>query len=188
MRWVMLFFFLFPLLVACQMDPSSEPSTTNKRQAAQSNVALGLSYLEAGQFVLAKQKLLHAVALDPHSSEAQDALGHFWAQIGENDLARQAYRKAIALHPKGREYNHYGVFLCRNKAFEEAEQQFLKALADPHYLETADTLENLGLCALMVPDPEKAALYFKRALNQDPGRSTAVLELERLGYNGGRVN
>ncbi len=48
------------------------------------------------------------------------------------------------------------------------------------YGHTAAAYENAGLCALAVPDIERAKLYFSNALKQDPDRRESLYELVKL--------
>ncbi|EQA11981.1 4-hydroxy-3-methylbut-2-en-1-yl diphosphate synthase domain protein, partial [Glaesserella parasuis 174] len=59
--------------------------------------------------------------------------------------------------------NNYGTFLCKQKQFDKAYQQFETALTSQGaYYNQADTLENIALCANMKKDIEKQ----KTALSQ----------------------
>jgi type IV pilus assembly protein PilF len=147
------------------------------------NVQLGLAYLQSGDVQRAKQKLLLAEQQAPQSTESQGAMGYFLESTGNVSEAEVYYRKAIALNLKsGAAQNNYGTFLCRRGRYAEADQHFLLALQDPSYLNTAQVYENAGLCAMRIPDTGKAMGYFTQAITQDPRRATAWLELGRIDY------
>lgn len=173
---------LMVTLAACSIFYRPRPSLSGP-QASDVNVQLGLAYLQNGDVQRAHQKLLLAEQQSPGSLQAQGAMGYFLESTGNMSAADAYYRRAIALNPKsGAAQNNYGTFLCRRGRYSEADQHFLLALQDPHYLNTAQVYENAGLCAMQIPDTKKAMGYFMQAVTQDPKRSIAWLELGRIAY------
>jgi type IV pilus assembly protein PilF len=121
--------------------------------------------------------------------EAWYSMGYLLESTGNREQARKHYMKALDLAPgRGDVLNNYGTFLCRSGDYKNAIQHFLKAVHDPQYLQPASAYENAGLCALKIPDPEKAMLYFNKAIAEDYNRSTALLELAELNYNQGKYS
>ena len=160
--------------------------TIDYERAARLNVELGMTYLKAGEGARAKTKLNRALELGPNLPETHYAMGFYLESIGEKEAAEKAYRKAIQVSPQsGKAHNNYGAFLCRNQKFPQAEKEFLLAIKDTEYTETAETLENAGLCALETKNAQKATEYFEWALRHDPNRSEALLELGILHFEAG---
>ena len=169
-------------LTACSIFSRPKISTSGS-QAADTNVQLGLAYLQTGDVQRAKQKLLLAEQQAPASTESQGAMGYFLESTGNLFQAEAYYRRAVTLNPKsGAAQNNFGTFLCRRGRYREADQHFLLALQDPNYLNTAQVYENAGLCALQNHDTNKALGYFTQAITQDSKRATAWLELGRISY------
>lgn len=181
-RFVFIFFILF--LQACQHTEENTPSNNKKadlHKAASYNMQLGLGYLKQGERPRAKEKLLIAHQQDPDSPEVNGAMAYYFEQTKELEQAQKYYLKAISLSAhQGAQLNNYGAFLCRQGAYKNAEIYFLKAVNDMHYVHTSGAYENAGLCALAIPDVDKARLYFTRALNQDPTRKNSLYELIQL--------
>ncbi|MCL5273088.1 MAG: type IV pilus biogenesis/stability protein PilW, partial [Gammaproteobacteria bacterium] len=95
--------------------------------------------------------------------------------------AKKYYLKAISLSSEsGAQLNNYGTFLCRQGDYKKAEVYFLKAVKDVQYVNTSAAYENAGLCALAIPENDKAKLYFTNALDQDPSRRESLYELIKL--------
>ena len=164
----------------------SEPKV-DLLKAAKLNIELGLTYLNEGYVERAKTKLNHALKLAPQLSDAHYAMGYYYEKVGENQKAEEFYRKGISLNRDGgKEHNNYGTFLCRQKRYRESEKEFLLALKDPSYVNTAEVLENAGLCVMAIPDANGAARYFERALQHDPKRPSTLLELAILRWQQGR--
>lgn len=76
------------------------------------------------------------------------ALAHYYQQQGQIENAFREYEIAVKLnHKQGDVHNNFGTFLCSQKKFEQAQQQFELALNSPNYYHQADTFENIALCA-----------------------------------------
>ena len=154
------------------------------KKAALLNVEMGEAYLAQGQVTRAKQKFLHALELKPKLPEAHTSIGYFYETVGDLVEAEQHYREAISLGDrKGRFYNNYGTFLCRQQRFKEADKAFNNAIKDKQYTNTAEVYENAGVCALKQPDIDRASKYFETAIKRDPNRYMASLELAHIEFN-----
>ena len=176
-------------LQACTHNEESEISNLKKTdlsKAASYNVQLGLGYLKQGDRPRAKKKLLTALEQEPKSADVNAAIAYYFEQTGEMEQAEKYYIKALALGAhSGAQLNNYGAFLCRQGNYKKAEDYFLKAAGDLHYLHTSGAYENAGLCALSVPDKDKARIFFTKALNQDPSRKMSLYELVKIEVSTG---
>jgi type IV pilus assembly protein PilF len=179
-----LLFFAFLILQGCQhpednQEPESKKTDLNK--AASYNVQLGLGYLKQGDRPRAKKKLLSAMEQEPTSADVNAAMAYYFEQTNELTEAKKYYLKAITLSSEsGAQLNNYGTFLCRQGDYKKAEGYFLKAVRDVQYVNTSAAYENAGLCALAIPENDKAKLYFTSALDQDPSRRESLYELVKL--------
>jgi type IV pilus assembly protein PilF len=138
-------------------------------KAAQTNVQLGLAYLDNNEMSLAKKTLLEAKREAPNEPSVWYGMGYFLERTADFPAAEDHYRRAINLSSnRGPALNNYGAFLCRQKRFREALNAFEGAVADPHYLEPALAYVNAGICALKIPNQHLAGAYFQKALAKDP--------------------
>jgi type IV pilus assembly protein PilF len=172
------------LLAGCG---SSRQNATKQHKkvadAAEVNVKLGLGYLNANQPSRAKKKLLKAMALEPRSSQVNDAMAYFLESTGDKEEAEKYYKRAIELSSSsGAPLNNYGAFLCRQGKYKMAEKYFKLAIADKDYLNRADAYENAGLCVVQIPNYRKAEHYFKKALEQDDQRPNSLVELAEIHF------
>lgn len=173
-------------LVGCTTEKLNE--STDLSEASSINVQLGLRYLHAGNTSRAKQKLLQAVKQKP-SPQSYGAMAYFYEKTHENTVAQKYYIKAIAQDSvAGAGHNNYGAFLCRTGKYAQAEQQFELAVADVNYTNDGSVYENAGLCALLIPDQDKAKHYFIKATQQNPRLSTALGELAQISYQQKQYN
>lgn len=171
------------LLQSCQNTEDSTPvkNKPDLGKAASYNVQLGLGYLKQGDRPRAKKKLLTALEQEPDSADVNAALAYYFEQTSELTEAKKHYQKALDLSSNGgAQLNNYGTFLCRQGEYKKAETYFLKAVKDVQYIHTSGAYENAGLCALEIPDYDKAKLYFNNALNQDPSRRESLYELVKI--------
>jgi len=160
-----------------------QESTVDFYKAALLNVEMGEAYLAQGQIPRAKQKFIHALELKPKLPEAHTSIGFFYEKVGDLKEAEYHYKQAINYGSgKGRFYNNYGTFLCRQSRYKEADKAFNNAIKDKQYIKTAEVYENAGLCSLKEANLDKAQFYFKTAVDRDPNRSVASLELAALEF------
>ncbi|EPM7842973.1 type IV pilus biogenesis/stability protein PilW [Vibrio fluvialis] len=150
-------------------------------EMAESRIALGLGYLENGSMIKARENLEKAMQHAPHYYRSQLSMAHYFETVGEIDSARDTYRAALRDHPKnGNVLNNYGTFLCKHGEYQQADKYFNRAVEQPYYYLISASYENAAFCSLKSGDPEKAAYYFKRAVDHDPTRVRSLLQLAKL--------
>jgi type IV pilus assembly protein PilF len=174
--------FLVSLVTACVTV--AEDSTTSRFdniEAAEARIQLGLGYLESGNMAKARENLEVAVKYAPDYYRALNSIAYYYQQVGENQLAEEAYKKALGESPKnGDVLNNYGVFLCGLGQYSKADQYFNRAIEQPFYYQISGSYENAGMCALKSGNTDKAAFYFQRSLEHDPGRFLSSMQLSGL--------
>lgn len=177
------------LLSACvsQTTLDGQPvvrETEQPQRVAAERVALAMAYMERGQYPQAKANLERAEALDPDSESLLLAAALYFEQVGDVEGANQSYLTALKRAPDSADLrNNYGVFLCREKRYEAAQEQLLLAVNQPHYRQQGSTYENLARCALQAGQVNDAERYFGRALKYDPNRTSIWLELAELSLS-----
>lgn len=165
------------ILLACATTEQKQ----EKYKIAESNVRLGIGYLQQGRVEAALEKLQKAVNVAPDYPEAQSSIALVYQQLGEYDKARDHYETALELKPdSGIIHNNFATLLCSLGKPLEAEQHFLTAIKSRGYKTPAQALENLGACMLQVPDLEKAEKYLRQALQLNPKLPGALLQMARV--------
>lgn len=130
----------------------------NRSEAVKARINLALAYLEQSDFPKAKENIDKALEHDAKDYLPHSVLAYYYQQTGDNPKAEEAYQQALKLsktQSKSNQVrpdvlNNYGTFLCKQKQFDKAYQQFETALTSQEaYYNQADTLENIALCANM---------------------------------------
>lgn len=197
MSWVprLTIILLVVLTVACAsstptsrstLERSSGLNSTSPVRAAEINTRLGIGYLERGQLEVALEKLQIAVLEDPGHVPAHFALALLFERLGDDRNAERHYLAADRLAPDdGGVQNAYGVYLCRQGGFAEADRHFRRAMQDPFYTTPEVALTNAGSCARRAGREQQAIDYLREALNIDGNNPDALYNLAEIYYEQG---
>jgi type IV pilus assembly protein PilF len=143
--------------------------------AAAANLNLGVNYLQQGRPDAAIAALERAIDLEPRSADAHSALALAYDQYGEPDRAEEHHRRATQLDVNNSAaQNSFGVFLCRQNRWSEAERYFERAVSNPRYPTPAAARTNAANCALGAGDLVKAEENFRTALALEPAYPDAL--------------
>ena len=159
----------------------STPVEPDEAQAAEQYYQLGARYYRAGKYELARDRLTRALDFDPRLAIAHSTLALTYDQLEIPRLAAEHYEKAVRYEPRNMDVrNTYAVFLCRQRDFEEAMEQFDRVAT----FEENDTPQiawtNAGVCMLQKPDFDAAESYFRRALDRKRDYPEALLQMVLL--------
>ncbi|MCP5424501.1 MAG: type IV pilus biogenesis/stability protein PilW [Gammaproteobacteria bacterium] len=171
-------------LQACTTTPEEKPSG----DPAELNLQLGVAYLQQGRFDVALEKLQKSLSFREDYPEAQNAIAVLYDERGNTEMAEQHFQRAIKLDPNYLlAVKNYGQFLCRNQHFAEGEALFLGIVADkPAGSDEAyEAYVNAGICAMAVPDFERAEGYLRKALEMQPNGALALYRMAELSFSKG---
>jgi type IV pilus assembly protein PilF len=176
------FVVVFAALSGCasgDRESDSTPRGTKElMEAAETQVTLGVDYLQKGRTELAMERFQRALKFNPRSANAHTSLGVLYEQISRPDLAEKSYARAAQLEPKkGAPRNNYGQFLCRVGRYDEANREFTAALDDPFYATPVTAAINAGKCAKLSGKPTDAERYLRIALERRPDAKEVFLPL-----------
>ncbi|MDN3517904.1 type IV pilus biogenesis/stability protein PilW [Aquisalimonas lutea] len=157
-----------------------------RQEAARINTQLGINYLQQDNLNQASQALNKALEQDSRNAEAHAAMAVLSERLDDHDKADRHFRRALRLGDEQPSvHNNYGRFLCNQERYEEADEQFRKAINDPLYERKHLALSNAGLCALRAGRTDKADEYLRRAVEQRPNFAPALRRLAQLRYEQG---
>jgi type IV pilus assembly protein PilF len=176
----------FVVVAACAVLVSGCISTTtgtappeaNNVDAAELNYQLGARYYQNGRYELARDRLLLSAKLDPKRAVTYSTLALTYEALGNVRLAAENYEKAITAEPRNFDVrNTYAVFLCKQRNFDKARENFERAASHRENDNAEVTLTNAGVCMVQQPAYEQAEYFFRQALDQRPNYGEALLQM-----------
>jgi len=188
--------FTLGILTACQTTSDSSTksigsqgspvskSDYDKQKAAQVRLSAGLQYLRSGSLQNAKRHLDKALALGADSGNVHFGIAYYYEQVKEFEKAEKSYKKALRIDSKNPDFlNGYASFLCGRGQYEKSDRYFNKAIEQPVYPDVASAFVNAGVCAKQNGDRDKAAGYFRKALNRNNKFPLALIEMAETEFD-----
>ena len=174
-------FFAF-ILVGCASDGGIKEEKS--KRAAELNARLGVAYLQQGRYEFAKQKLEKALQQDPENGDVYHYLAELYRRLEEFSTAESYFKKALSLKENDSALiNNYGVFLCDQKKYEPARENFEKVLKDPFYKSKDLVYENMGICYLQQGNLLTAENYLNQAYAANPRLPVTTINLAQLNFD-----
>ena len=170
------------MMSACVSTTSgpSKPEADNQ-EAARQYYSLGARYFNNGQYEIAKERLLHSLEFDSKSAITHSVLAMTYQQLDIPRLAAEHFDLSLRYEPRNIDVrNNYAVFLCQQRDFDEAVDQFerIVKIRENDYPKFA--LTNAGVCVGEKPDLVAAEKYFRRALGEKANYGEALLQMALL--------
>ncbi len=179
---------LFGLSACVTVTDGGAGKKVDKKNVLESNIKLGMAYLNQNQRDAALRAFSKAVEVDSKSAEAQLGMALIHQVNGEFEMAEKRFKKALksrADFSMAEVHFSYGRFLMEKKEYEEALLNFVEASHDLTYRRRANALFNVGLCAEKLDNPARAEASFEHALNISPNFAPAALELAHKKFEVG---
>jgi len=170
------------LVSGCVSTTSGPPKPeADDAEAAEQYYQLGARYYRAGNYELARDRLERAVEFDPRMGIAHSTLALTYEQLEIPRLAAQHYELAVRHEPRDPNIrNTYAVFLCRQREYEQAIEQFDRIIRMPENDRPEIMMTNAGVCLVQKPDYARAEDYFRAALERRPSYAEALLQMTLL--------
>lgn len=182
-------FAVFALIIvsACVSTTSGPPqSKPDPEAAAREYFQLGAQYYRNGNYVLARDRLVHALTFDPRSARTHSLLALTYVKLENSRLASEHYKKAIKYEPDNFDSrNAYAVYLCQKQNFDEARKQFDRAIKIYDNDNAEVMMTNAGVCMVNKPDYALAETYFRDALKFKSSYGEALIQLSSLKHKTG---
>jgi type IV pilus assembly protein PilF len=170
-------------LSACVSTTTTGPARmeVDEGNAAQQYYQLGARYYRAGNYELARDRLLRALEFNPRLAIAHSTLALTYEQLDVPRLAAEHYGLAVRYEPRNDAVrNTYAVFLCRQGDFDEAQKQFERIARNAENDDPEIALTNAGVCMAQKPDLELAEDFFRQALERKRDYPEALLQMALL--------
>lgn len=180
-----LFAALLAMLVftGCVSTTSRPQPAVNEQKVLDSRLQLAVNYIQANNYVAAREHLNKALEIDRRSPEVHVLFAQIYWQEREFEIAEQYFNKALAYDSgftRGR--NNYGSFLMSRNRAPEACDQFRKGAEDLNYPRRSELFFKIGLCELMQARRDEARDAFLKTLALNGSFAPASLELADMAY------
>lgn len=162
-----------------------EKSGINYEKAANDRINLAIKYIEYKQMAEAKINLEKAAEYNPDTENLYLAWGYYYSVVGDTKKAENVYQKALSEYNSGSVHTNYGVFLCSQKRYKEADDHFIKAVTEPNYPRISFTYERAATCAYESGDKAKAKEYFEQAMNYGGNSPSLLFNYAYFSYENG---
>jgi len=177
---------LLLVLAGCISSETLTRSEASTVDAATTNYQLGAQYYRKGSYELARDRLQRSLAIDSRNANAHSLLALTLSKLGNDRLAMESFKRSIRLAPDSKDVrNAYAVYLCQNGRYDDALQQFDKAIHirenDSAWIE----MTNAGVCVEQKPDLARAEKYFRDALALRKTYGEALIQMASLKQRGG---
>lgn len=173
--------YLFVISLSGCITVTDKPARKiDKRQVLESNVKLGMAYLEKDNRDSALLAFTRALKADKSSAEANLGMALIHQVNGEWDMAEERFQKALksrADFSMAAVEFAYARFLMRKDQYSDAFIYFEKASKDLTYPQRARALFNVGLCLEQMGEEARAIASYEHALNINNRFAPAALEL-----------
>ena len=155
-------------------------------EVAQTNMRLGVAYMQDGNYEKALEKLLRARSADASYPMVHNMLGLLYQRLGESAKAEDSFEDGLDLAPNNPNLlNNYGQFQCRENRPDEAEEAFMKARKNPLNNNPARALTNAGTCAMRNDNLNRAESHYREALQLNPQQQLALIQMADIQYQNG---
>ncbi len=163
---------------------ASDESEASKR--ARVRMELAAAYFGRGQMETALDQIKLAIVADPNLGEAYNLRGLIYASLGDGQLAEGSFRRALQINSRDADtMQNFGWYLCQQKRYAEANQQFNQALTVPQYRDGARTLLTQGVCHAYAGNLPEAERSLVRSYETDPGNPATAVNLSEVLYRMG---
>jgi type IV pilus assembly protein PilF len=182
-KWISILSLLW-LIGGCATKKKPESPEDNP---ALINLQLGMGYMQSGSFEVAEEKLQKALEFDDSMPEVHNAIAVLYEETGKDDLAGKHYRRALSLKSDFAVARvNYGRFLCDKGRYREGEAQYLKAAENPDYPSPEVAYVGASVCAMSIPDPDRAEVHLQQALAARPNAVRPLYQMADIGYARGQ--
>lgn len=155
--------------------------TADPERRAKVRLELAALYLARGQASTALEEVKQAIAARPDAAEAWNLRGLIYGALGDSKLAEESFQRALQLDARdGDTMHNYGWFLCQQRRFPAAAEQFERALQQPQYREPVRTMLAQGVCQARAGDWAQAERTLSRSYELDPSNPVTAYNLSEV--------
>lgn len=168
------------LLAAASLSLQAKEARDDTQLSHQGKVKLSLaqSYLGSGDTEGAMLRVQQAKRSDPRAPEVYAVEAAVYDRLGDQAKAAESFAQALRLDPaRAPIQNNYGVWLCEQGRYAEAEAAFGIALADGEYRASGQPVFNAGRCAMKAGKYDQAETYYRQILQKSPDDAGVLMAM-----------
>jgi type IV pilus assembly protein PilF len=170
------------IITACTGGQDSIKDGVDHKSASETNLQLGVGYIQRGELEIAKEKLLKSIEQDSENVDAFTTMAYLMMQLKQMEEAENYYLEALDVKSnKPETHNSYGTFLCRLGRIDEAMEHFIEAYSNPFYNTPYLAYSNAGSCLLGIKSYTKAEIFLRKALKEKPKLANALISMAEVG-------
>ena len=164
-----------------------EKAANNEPNMPAAHYLLGISYISLGQYSLAENSLIQALALDPFFSDAELALVDLYYKKEDLDLSKEHTQRVLERERTNfRAQMMMGNILLAKSQYDKAEAQFESAQKlNPS---SPSPIFYLALTAELAQKKDLASKYYEQLLELSPTFADARLRYVRLLLKSGQLD
>lgn len=161
--------------------PPTDPASIERRAAVR--LELANLYFSRGQSNTALSEIDSAIKIKPDYAQAYNLRGLIYASLGNQSLSDESFERSLRINPNDAgTMQNYGWVLCQDQRYAAAQQQFQRALEQPSYRDSAQTLRAMGLCQARDGRLEEARQSLMRSYQLDPASAATAVSLAEVQY------
>lgn len=177
---------LFCVFLYSCVTTHGSTGSTSKEEMAETNLKLGMRYLELNMLKPAKERLEFALSMDSKNDEIYNALGVLYERLNQYDIAGEHYQNALKINADSASIkNNYGRYLCDRGEHAAGMQLLKQAVNMPLNNRKWFAYTNIGRCELRHGKQEFAEGNFRQALLLNGSYSPALFEMQKISYQKG---
>jgi type IV pilus assembly protein PilF len=168
------------LVVSCVSTVPKKSTKVDSKKAYESNIKLGMGYLQKGDRDSALRAFSKALDLNKRSADAYQGLALVHQVNGEFVLAEKQFKKALTLKSGFSRASielSYASFLYSQERYKEAIPLLEKAGADINYSGREKALYMLGLTLIEMGETKRAIASFEHVSNLNSRHAGSAIEL-----------
>jgi len=168
-------------------DIKTASDQTNADRLYNTRMELAAAYMGRNQPTDALDQVKQALQAKPDMPAAYSLRGLIYASLGDDEKAEESFHRALQLAPHDGDLMHnYGWYLCQRRRFDDADAQFMRAIAEPGYRSASRTMLAQGVCQYRAGRLADAERTLSRSYELDPANPTTAVNLSEVLYRSGQ--
>lgn len=165
------------LIVGCNNTGTKVLPVLNAETSAMKLTEASLA-MQSQDYPRALDLVKSSIRHNPDNAKAHSVAGLIYQRQGQSQEAQEYFSRAIQIEPNDPAIrNNFGNYLCAERKYGAAEENFLIAANSPRNAQPDTALTNAGLCALRANENNRAKDFFSKAVQVNSAQTIALYQL-----------